>query len=154
LLSQKGYFCEVYVPAAFWFRQGSAFSETCLISSKVSPSRFGYRLGAFPRFETLGSFFIPQRSWDSPYRVFPSLGGKSSLRTISSSHCVGHTTVTRQLGLVFIEQRRIQSFGPSISPCLPGRILLQSGYRYSFELMPLQSLPRSVNKPAFTAFPL
>jgi len=39
---------------------------------QVPLSRFGHRLNGFPQIKTLGSFFIPQRSWDYPLRDFPS----------------------------------------------------------------------------------
>lgn len=46
---------------------------------QVTPLRFGYRFDAFPKARTLRPCFMPQRSWDLPYRVFPSLTGHCSL---------------------------------------------------------------------------
>jgi hypothetical protein len=108
-------FFEVFAPTAFWFQSGFLISEfasfgkgyvfmVCLPSWR------------FTLIETLESCFRFQRSWGSPYRVFPSLKGKLSLRTILSSHHVNLATLTRQLGCGFITRLHVQSFGPSMSP--------------------------------------
>lgn len=46
---------------------------------QVTPLRFVYRFGVFPRAGTLRPYFMPQRSWDLPYRAFSSLKGRSPL---------------------------------------------------------------------------
>jgi len=57
----------------------------------------------------LRSCFISQRSWDSPYRVFPLLQRRSPLKMTPSSHYVGLKTWPRAVKTGFIFKRRIQS---------------------------------------------
>lgn len=60
---------------------------------------------------TLRSYFIPQRSWGSPYRVFPFPQGKLPLKTIFSSHYVSFQfTDLYRLGKVCIESPHSEFF--------------------------------------------
>jgi len=47
---------------------------------QVTPLRFDYRFDAFPKARTLRPYFMPQRSWDLPYRAFPSLKERCFLK--------------------------------------------------------------------------
>lgn len=76
----------------------------------------------------LRSCFISQRSWDSPFRVFPLLQRRPSLRMIPSSHYVGLKTWPRTVKNGVILKLRMQSID------LRQRVRSQMKRCYSYQI--------------------
>lgn len=104
--------------------------------------------------KALRSYFISQRSWDSPFRVFPSLPGRSSLKMIPSSHCVGLKALPRSVKSGFTSKRRIQSIDPNNESVRRWQDVTLVKSPMLFWGLPFWSFPRPGNKKDFAFFPL
>lgn len=106
---------------------------------QVTPLRFVHRFGAFPRAGTLRPYFMPQRSWDLPYRAFPSLNGRSSLEQRHPLVTLApNSDLTVKQSLL---ETRYSEFCPPKNPYCFLLMLLKRNSRCSFGFSPSEVCP-------------